>query len=249
MQSSLTLQPDAFCFAVAIGYAITDLAALQGGINSYPLATLYAQATARADGTMRAGATFGLLLIIWCSSMLCCIGTVTTNSRIYWALARDKAVPFADLFATVHERLSCPVPATIFVCVVAVALGAVPLASSTAFIDLTGSFIILSTVSYAIPFAANVVTGRQHFPRGPFHLGRWGTPVNVVAVLFIAFFGLLYCFPFTVPTTSESMNYNSVILVGTLVLTAAWWLLHARKHYPGPKVLHLYMSDGKAVAT
>lgn len=37
------------------------------------------------------------------------------NSRIYWALARDNAVPFSGFFAQVSEKLSCPIPATLFV--------------------------------------------------------------------------------------------------------------------------------------
>jgi choline transport protein len=78
--------------------------------------------------------------------------------------------------------------------VVATGLGAIPLGSSTAFLDLTGSFIILSTISYAIPFVANVVTKRQNFPPGPFYLGKLGTPINLIAVLFIAIFDLFYCF-------------------------------------------------------
>jgi amino acid transporter len=106
---------DAFCFAIALFYSITDLSALQSGFNTYPLANIYSQATANADGSLNLGATFGLLFIIWCSSMLCCIGTVLTNSRIYWALARDNAVPLSGLFGKVNETLSCPIPATLFV--------------------------------------------------------------------------------------------------------------------------------------
>lgn len=115
------------------------------------------------------------------------------NSRIYWALARDNAVPFSGFFAVVSERLSCPVPATVLVAVIATGLGAIPMGSSTAFLDLTGSFVILTTVSYAIPFIANVLTKRQNFPRGPFHLGRWGTAVNLTAVALISLFNVFYC--------------------------------------------------------
>ncbi|KAH8883852.1 amino acid transporter [Thozetella sp. PMI_491] len=237
----------AFFFAIAICYAITDLEALQGGFNTYPLANIYAQATAYADGSLNNGATFGLLFIIWMSSMLCCIGTVLTNSRIYWALARDNAVPFSGLFASVNEKLSCPVPATLFVAVLATGLGAIPLGSATAFLDLTGSFIILSTMSYAIPFVANVMTGGRNFPKGPFHLGKLGRPINILAVLFITLFNIFYCFPFVVPTDVATMNYNSVILVGVLTLTTAWWLMHAVRHYPGPKVMTLYISDDAQV--
>lgn len=50
------------------------------------------------------------------------------------------------------------------------------------------------------------------------------------------------------PTTVSSMTYNSVILAGVIALTTAWWFLHAIRHYPGPKVMGLYISDdGQAV--
>ncbi|KAJ9158538.1 Amino acid transporter [Coniochaeta hoffmannii] len=237
----------AFLFAIAISYCITDLSALQLGINTYPLAGIYSQATANSDGSQNLGATFGLLFIIWCSSMLCCIGTTLTNSRIYWALARDNAVPLSGLFGKVNERLSCPIPAAIFVGILCLALGAIPLGSSTAFLDLTGSFIILSTVSYGIPFLANVMTKRRYFPKGPFHLGKYGYAINIIAVLFICLFNVLFCFPFSIPTTAEVMNYNSVILAGVVALTAFWWVVHANRNYPGPKVMTMYIHDDQPV--
>ncbi|KAH8203993.1 hypothetical protein TruAng_001804 [Truncatella angustata] len=230
----------AFIFAIALGYAITDLEALLGSSNNFPLATIYAQATGSN------GATFGLLFIILLSSFCCCVGTVLTNSRIYWALARDNAVPFSPLFGKVHESLSCPVYSTLFVVGVATGLGAIPLGSPTAFINLTGSFILLTTVSYAIPFVANMATGRKYFPAGPFHLGKFGYVVNGLSVLFIVFFDVFYCFPFAYPTDVETMNYNSVILVGVVALSAIWWVLHAVRNYPGPKVMHLYIHDDSA---
>ena len=42
------------------------------------------------------------------------------------------------------------------------------------------------------------------------------------------------------------MNYNSVILVGVLLITMMWWLVHARRKYPGPKLSGLYV-DGQIV--
>jgi choline transport protein len=178
----------AFIFAIAVGYAITDIEALLGDSNNYPLATIYAQATGTAAGT------FGLLFILFLSTVCCCVGTVLTTSRIYWALARDNAVPFSSLFGQVNEDLSCPVWATVLLSVVATGLGAIPLGSPAAFTNLTGSFIILSSVSYAIPFVANMASGRKYIPAGPFHLGRYGTVINGLAVLFIIFFDIFYCF-------------------------------------------------------
>lgn len=78
----------------------------------------------------------------------------------------------------------------------ATGLGAIPLGSSTAFIDLTGSFIILTTVSYAIPIVANMLTGQKYLPKGPFQLGRGVTSqfVGWGAVVLIMFFNVFYCF-------------------------------------------------------
>jgi len=50
---------------------------------------------------------------------------------------------------------------------------------------------------------------------------------------------------YALPTDATLMNYNSVILVGVLVLTTAWWLIHARKNYPGPKVMTMYIHDNE----
>ncbi|KAI9166403.1 LOW QUALITY PROTEIN: putative amino acid transporter [Paramyrothecium foliicola] len=170
----------AFCFAIALGYAISDMSVLQESSDVFPLATIYRQATGSVGGT------FGLLFIIFLSITCGCIGTVLTNSRIYWALARDNAVPFSKVFGRVNESLSCPVESALLVAVMASGLGAIPMGSTEGFSNLTGSFIILSTVSYAVPFAANLITKRKHFSPGVFHLGRYGTSNLFEGGLFLA---------------------------------------------------------------
>lgn len=175
-------------FAIVLGYAISDLSVLQSGVNSFPLAIIYHQAT------QSRGATFALLFIIFLSTLCCVVGTVLTNSRSYWALARDNAVPLSGIFSRVSERLSCPVEATLFVAVVASGIGAIPLGSSIGFTNLTGSFIIISTVSYAIPFVCNMATGRNNFSPGVFQLGRYGFAINGIAVVLIILFNVFFCF-------------------------------------------------------
>lgn len=81
----------AFAFAITIFYAVTDLDVLQEGINTYPLANIYAQATTSGNGTQNLGAQFGLLFIVWFSSMLCCIGTFVTVSYLWKKLGESEA--------------------------------------------------------------------------------------------------------------------------------------------------------------
>ena len=94
-------------------------------------------------------------------------------------------------------------------------------------------------------------------------MGSAGFAVNAIAVLLIVFFNIMFCFrkslelvgvsitnavpaAYVYPTTESTMNYNSVILVGVLILTIAWWFIHARTKYPGPKLSNLYV-DGAIV--
>lgn len=179
----------AFCFAIALFYGVNDLSAVQSSNGSFPLAEAYHQATGSR------AATFGLLFIIFLSLTPCLISTFLTVGRTWWALARDNATPFSSFFGNANERLSCPVEATVLTGILTIGLGAITLGSKTAFTDLAGSFVILSSTSYALAFAPNVFTGRQYMPIGPFHLGRWGYLINCIATLFIVFFNVFYCFP------------------------------------------------------
>ncbi|KAI9654805.1 MAG: hypothetical protein M1821_005799 [Bathelium mastoideum] len=192
----------AFTYAIALFYGITDLDAVTNSNGSFPLAAIYGQATGSRP------ATFGLLFIIFLALVPSLVGTILTVSRSWWALARDNATPFPKFFSIVSERRSCPIPAVLLCGVLATGLAAITLGSKTAFTDLTGSFVILSTVSYALAIAPHMITG-----------------------------------PAAVPFDETTMNYNSVILVGVVVLTGFWWLVHGIRKYPGPKVAALY-TDG-----
>ncbi|KAJ7730277.1 choline transport protein [Mycena olivaceomarginata] len=222
-----------FVYVVALMFSITDLDAVLTSNGSFPLAVVYAQATGNKAGT------FGLLLIVFLSVMICCIGGFITTGRIYWALARDNVTPFSSFFSQVSARLSCPVPATLFCAILTTAFGAVQLGSKTALSDLGGSFVILSTTSYAMAILPHLLSGRKNVPQGPFWMGRAGFFVNTISVLLIVFTNVMFCLPYALPATVPAMNYNSVILVGCVVLTTFWWIIHGRTQYPGPRLPHL----------
>ncbi|KAM5516606.1 choline transporter [Fusarium oxysporum f. sp. phaseoli] len=227
----------ALAFAIVLGYAISDLSVLQGNSNTFPLAGIYHQATGSA------AATFALLFIILISSLCCVIGTVLTNCRTYWTLARDQAVPFSNYFSRVSAKLGTPVESTLFVAVIASGIGAIPLGSSVGFSNLTGSFIIITTMSYAVPIVSNVLSGRKRFSPGPFHLKNLGYWINGLTILLIVVFDVFFCFPFGIPFDATTMNYNSVILCGLCFLITVWWFLSASKHYPGPSFHQVYDGD------
>ena len=189
----------AFVYGIAIMYGINDLSAVTSSSGSFPLATVYAQATGNA------GATFGLLFILFLSIMICSVGTILMVGRLWWSLARDNATPFAGFFSQVNEKLSCPVQATILCSVLCTAFGAIQLGSKTAFTDLVGSFIILTSTSYFLAFFPHILTRRANVPPGPFWMGKWGYLVNGVACVLIVFFNIMFCFPYAYPVDPISL--------------------------------------------
>lgn len=78
--------------------------------------------------------------------------------------------------------------------------GAIQLGSKAAFTDLVGSFIILTTVSYALAIGPHMLTGRKNVPRGPFWMGSAGYAINGITVLLIIFFNIMFCFRKSTPT-------------------------------------------------
>lgn len=242
-----------FLYAIAILYGINDLDAVLTYPGSFPLAEVYNQATGNKGGT------FGLLFIVFLSIMICVIGTFLTVGRVWWALARDEATPFPKFFSSVNETLSCPIPATVLSAILCSGFGAIALGSKTAFSDLVGSFIILTSVSYLLAILPHLLTGRRNVNPGPFWMGRFGFVVNAVACLLIIFFDIMFCFrkflsspqssyelrangvslirlAYALPVSVPSMNYNSVILGGCFAIALFWWLAVAMRKYPGPKL-------------
>ena len=56
-----------------------------------------------------------------------------------------------------------------------------------------------------------------------------GWPVNIVAVIWIAFELVLFSMPAVLPVTEVSMNYAIVVFVGFMALSGVWYLVYAHK--------------------
>lgn len=82
-----------FLYAIAILYGINDLTAVVGSNGSFPLAVVYSQATGNK------GATFGLLLIIFLSIMICVLGTFLTVRLLHIKLP---LLPFSNALRLVE---------------------------------------------------------------------------------------------------------------------------------------------------
>lgn len=141
--------------------------------------------------------------------MLCAISISCAASRATWSFARDKAIPFHTVFARVNHNLGdVPVYAHLLSTVIQLLLGLIFLGSSAAFNAFTGVATISLQASYAMPIAIGLATGRKHLADAPFSLGRWGLPLNVIAVLWSSFQLVLFSMPAVVPVTKITMSQS-----------------------------------------
>ncbi|EAW07918.1 putative amino acid permease [Aspergillus clavatus NRRL 1] len=176
------------------------------------------------------GGGLGLTALVLAITLFCSISITVAASRATWAFARDDAIPLASLWARVDPRLGVPLYSLALLTFIQLLLGLINLGSTSAFTAFVSVGVIALAVAYAIPIFLSLMHGRSEVVKAPWNCGPVVGPlVNVVALAWIAFELVLFSLPTALPVTRGSMNYASVLLVGFLVLAAAWYAVYARK--------------------
>ncbi len=97
--------------------------------------------------------------------------------------------------------------------------------------------VIFQQTSCIIPQAVLLYRGRSKvLPERHFDLGRLGPYVNALAVAWVVFLDVLYCFPVALPATATNMSYVSVVSTGLVGFVVILWFTGKRKTFTGPKV-------------
>lgn len=202
---------------LAVTLAISDLGAVTAaGVNPF-------------IAVLEAGLGAGGRALVWMvlgAMWFCGLSSVTSNSRMLFAFARDGGLPASERLASVSPRFRTPAVA-VWVSVVAAFVVAL-------WADAYSAMVALSTIalcaSYALPIAAGLRARRsgawRH--RGPWDLGRWSAPVNALALGWIAVMTVLFVLP---PNQLAGYTFGAAVVV----LAAAWWGW-ARRWFRGPRV-------------
>ncbi|KAI0033214.1 APC amino acid permease [Vararia minispora EC-137] len=173
-----------------------------------------------------------LMVIVIGAMFFCGTFSVTSNSRMMYAFARDGGYPGHSFFAKV-DRSRTPVRTVWLACFLSFCLGLPSLGSSVAFSAATSIATIGLYTSYGIPIALRVVY-RNAFVRGPFHLGSLSFPIAFLAVAWILFISIAFILPELNPVDSQTLNYAPVAVGIVLVYSLGFWILSARKWFTGP---------------
>lgn len=109
--------------------------------------------------------------------------------------------------------------------------------------------IVFQQTSCIIPQAIVLYRGRSKIlPERYFNLGRLGPFINAVAVAWVCFLDVLYCFPTMMPATPQNMSYVSVVTVGLVSFVLILWFTTKRGVFTGPKIDFDLLNDRRNAA-
>lgn len=215
-----------FVLLVAITWSIQDYEAERTTDLALPPAQIFIDAT---------GDTLGAALLLICvvAQFFCGMASVTANSRMVYAFARDGALPGSRLWREVNPRTGTPTN-SIWLCVACSSVLVVPsLWNTTAYLAATSIAVIGLYLAYVTPVLLRRL--RPDFQPGPWHLGRWSAPVGWLAIGWVCVICVLFVLPTTSPITVATFNYTIVAVAAVLGGAWLWWVLGARHWFTGPR--------------
>src|SRR5690349_9315744 len=215
-----------FVLLFAITWSIQDYEAQRTTDLGLPPAQIFIDAVGDNTGAF-------LLFICMVAQWFCGMASVTANSRMSYAFARDGALPGSRIWKKVNPRTGTPTN-SIWLCVTLSTLLVLPsLWNTTAYLAATSIAVIGLYISYVAPVFLRL--RNPEFRAGPWNLGRWSGLVGWTAIVWVAFICVLFVLPPASPITLKTFNYT-IIAVGIVILGAwLWWVLSAKNWFTGPK--------------
>ena len=167
-------------------------------------------------------------VIIVVAMWLCGLSSITSMSRMWFAFARDGGMPGHSLISRIHPHWRTPIWSIVITSALAVLL--------TVYAALYSVVVAISTtalyLAYAIPIWLNLrnkLRDRGEYTTlalAPWNLGRWGVPLNAIAVAWVAFITVLFSIP-----PNELAGWSMIALC---VFMALYWFVDARHRFTGP---------------
>jgi len=69
-----------------------------------------------------------------------------------------------------------------------------------------------------------------------------------VAVAWVVFLDVVYCFPIVMPVTKTNMNYVSIVVTGLVAFVVALWFTSKKGKFTGPKIDMAQLTERRMAA-
>ncbi|MEV6849739.1 amino acid permease [Actinoplanes sp. NPDC051411] len=215
-----------FVLLFAITWSIQDYDAERTSSLGLPPAQIFIDAAGRHTGEF-------LLLICMVAQWFCGMASVTANSRMSYAFARDGALPGSRIWKQVNPRTGTPTN-SIWLCVaISIILVLPSLWNTTAYLAATSIAVIGLYIAYVAPVLLRRLN--PDFQPGPWNLGRWSPVVGWLSIVWVVVICVLFVLPTAGPVTAGNFNYTIVAVAIVVGAAAIWWFASARKWFTGPR--------------
>jgi choline transport protein len=126
------------------------------------------------------------------------------------------------------------------VVVVVCALLLINIGSSTAFFAILSLTTVALYISYIIPIFFIILWKIRgaHIPYGPIRLGRWGLPINLLALCYGIFIVIWLPFPPYMPVTASNMNYGGPVVGAVILFALIDWFVSGKNRFVPPVEKH-----------
>ena len=231
-----------FASYIALLYSIGDIDSALSTPTGWPFIQIFYNATKSKWGTT------AMVSIIIALIVFATISYVASASRQLWAFARDRGVPGWQLISIIDQRLHIPLYALGVTAIINAALGCINIGSSTAFnaiISLLSAGLFSSyLITIGLLIRKRIVREPIYF--GPWSMGRFGLPINVLAFTYTLIVMVFSFFPPAVPVTIVTMNWSCVVFGGIVILGLIYYALIGHRQYRGPVMDRQFIQSIKA---
>jgi urea carboxylase system permease len=190
---------------------------------------------------------------------VCCLAVHTATIRMMFAMARDNNLPAGEHLAKVDPKHKTPIIPAIVTGLLAWIILVVNIRQPQIFTVITSIGIIMIYIAYllvTVPMLRKRLAGewppKDARERGYFSLGKWGLPVNAVAVGWGIFMAVNLIWPRKdVYNASEPfhwyLQYGAILFIGVVFFGGLAYYWFVQRHKTGVLDSHRFQSPSDAV--
>ena len=197
------------------------------------------------------------LICVVIAVTVCCLAVHTATIRMAFAMARDNNLPAGERIATVHPKTKTPIVPAVISGVLAILILVVNIGNDQIFTVITSIGIIMIYMAYllvTIPMLGKRFKGEWP-PKETrfFTLGKWGLPINLLAVGWGIFMAVNLIWPRkdvynASPPFHWYLQYGALLFIGIVFFGGLAYYWFVQRHKTGVLESHRFESTSPAVS-
>ena len=207
------------------------------------------------------GNTIGkiFLICVVIAVTVCCLAVHTATIRMAFAMARDNNLPGGERIATINPKTKTPIVPAVITGVLAILILVVNIRQPQIFTVITSIGIIMIYIAYLLVTGPMLVKRfKGEWPpkdakqKGYFTLGKFGLPINILAVAWGVFMAVNLIWPRkdvynAVEPFHWYLQYGALLFIGVVFFGGLIYYRLVQRHKTGVLASHAFESPSDAV--